>query len=169
MICGGNFPDHLELWWSKHLYTPFDKHLDQTYAEALILPEDEGKGKRRRGRSAKSSKPVVTGPPTYAFHKRYVEDVSSLIKGERDPKAQLEILKQRYTKERRKGDTKGLRLTRFPQFGVAYILPQAKGEGKRRPSFALRFARSLVLGNLDDFIVLQETENQKLRNGKDRW
>lgn len=143
------------------MYTPFDRNLDKTYEGALALEEEQGK---RSKRNSKQSEPKVTGPPTYAFHKRYVQDVSALIRGEKDGKAQLALVKQEFAKDKKNPGMKVLRFTRFPQYGVAYVIPQAKEEGRKALSLTLRFARSLVLSNLDNFIVLQETENEKLRN-----
>ena len=114
-LCGGSFPDHLELWWSTHLYSPFDQHLDKTYKDALNVVEDETKAvvnnnnnrnkdenRRRpsfvrrnqqngskRGRSSpsmsSSTATTMKGPPTFSFHKPYVTDVSDLVRGTNDP------------------------------------------------------------------------------------
>jgi hypothetical protein len=37
IICGGRFRDHLELWWSKHLYSPFDRMVDDAHQQGLVL------------------------------------------------------------------------------------------------------------------------------------
>ena len=112
-LCGGSFPDHLELWWSTHLYSPFDQHLDKTYKDALNVVEDEtkavvnsnkNKNKNTRrpsfvrrnqqsgskpGRSSpsmsSSTATTMKGPPSFSFHKRYVTDVSDLVRGADDP------------------------------------------------------------------------------------
>ena len=160
MVCGGSYQDHLELWGSKYLYTPFDRYLDKTYEAALILGEERGKS-----RASKSQKVAhqITGPPRYAFHKRYVQDVSDWVRGERDVDAQMKLIKKQFAREKKNSGIEGLRLTNFPQHGISYVIPQAKGEGQKRLSYTLRFVRSLVLSNLDNLIMLQETENKKLQ------
>jgi hypothetical protein len=163
MNCGGNYADHLELWWSNHLYSPFDRNLDKTYEGALALKEDPEQGKRGK-RNSKQSKPEVTGPPTFAFHKRYVQDVSDLIRGEKDVKVQLAMVKQEFAKDKKNPGVKVQRFTKFPQYGVAYVIPEAKEEGRKTLSLTLKFARLLVLSNLDSWISLQETENEKLKS-----
>jgi hypothetical protein len=144
------------------LYTPFDRHLDETYEAALTLPETQN-GKRHKSKKVEA---VVSGPPTYAFHKQYVKDVSELIRGEKSAKKQMELVQKEFGKEQKeKAALKGWRLTRFPQFKVAYVLPESKSEGQRRPSFTLHLLRAVALSNLDNLIVIQETENKKLKEG----
>jgi hypothetical protein len=116
-FCGGSFPDHLELWWSKkNLYTPFDRYLDQTYTDAMSLKDETGttttmKGKTKKtGISSATTSPfskkklhksaeIVKSPPTFAFHRKYVEDITSLFDGisEKDElrKAVIEWIGQR--------------------------------------------------------------------------
>jgi hypothetical protein len=146
------------------LYTPFDRHLDETYEAALTLPKTQN-GKRHK---SKKEEAVVTGPPTYAFHKQYVKDVSELIRGEKSARKQMELVQKEFGKEQKqkeKAALKGWRLTKFSQYKVAYVLPELKSEGQRRLSFALPFLRALALSNLDNLIVIQETENKKLKEG----
>lgn len=104
----------------------------------------------------------MTGPPTYAFHKRYVEDVSDIIQEDNGLKQQLEVVKQKLKKDK-KMNVDGWRLTRFSQFNIAYILPPLKEGRLKKPSLTLQFVRSLALSNLDNLILLQETENAKLK------
>ena len=107
MICGGSYPDHLELWWSKHRYSPYDRFLDETYNAALIIDdEDDGqprgrakrlynqeqrRNRRKNGSSLQQQSPrsfsssafpvqTLAKPPVFHFHKRYVTDVSSIVR-----------------------------------------------------------------------------------------
>jgi hypothetical protein len=132
--------------------------LDKTYEAALTIHNDDQQKRSNR----RSKQPEVTGPPTYAFHKRYVEDVSDIIKGDKGLKQQLEVVKQKLKKDK-KMNVDGWRLTRFSQFNIAYILPPLKEGRLKKPSLALQFVRSLALSNLDNLILLQETENAKLK------
>lgn len=158
LVCGGGFPDHLELWWSKHLYTPFDRHLDATYQAALALPEPEN-ASQRRGRNTKA--PIITGPPTFSFHKKYVEDVSDIIKEETDRKKQMQRVAKKYSRDQKK--LTGWTMQTFPSLNIGYILPPMDREGDKRPSLTLLLVRSTVLGSFNNFLYLQETENAKIK------
>lgn len=165
IVCGGSFPDHLELWWSKNLYTPFDMYMDKTYEDALQIDDGvEGTRNERKGASKKTT-PAIFGPPTYSFHRRYVQDVSDLIHGVDGFENQMRVLRQKLRKDSKRQSeiAHNLRLTRFPECGIAYVTPQAKSENGKRLSWALRIARSLCLNSLENFVRLQESENIRLR------
>ena len=236
LICGGSFPDHLELWWStKHLYSPYDQNLDKIYKQGVVLDETDHqentmqssnalpKRSRRRNRNVNlpqqpSTLPkIYKRPPKYAFHHAYVKDVSDWIQNEKSTKRQMEIIKAKLEEEeqlsnndKRKGkwrssfssrnrsaskspsssstssslstSTKGMRLTRFPRYGIAYILPPSSDDRqsfspsqneddpsrktKKKYGFISNLIRSICLTILDDFIMLQESENRKLEYGK---
>lgn len=128
-LCGGSFPDHLQLWWSKRhlLYSPFDQYLDKTYKDALTVVEEENqqedeRGNRRRSKHSKgrhhrdgkrkgfpaapaSQAVVAAGPPTFAFHKRYVQDVSHLVGDiQKDPQKVKELIRCAVLEQRKNTD-----------------------------------------------------------------
>jgi hypothetical protein len=93
LICGGNFRDHLTLWWSKNLYTPLDRILDDTYRTGVRIvdgksapasdaqPPRHQKGRRRQP-SRKARLDATWYMPRapsqsieYAYHWRYVVEV----------------------------------------------------------------------------------------------
>ena len=169
MVCGGSFSDHLQLWWSKNLYTPWDLYMDKTYKEGEVVDEDEST-KSRRGR--KQTRPAIVSAPRYAFHKQYVQDVSDVIKGVKSFQEQKKLLREKLESSNKRGSKKKpldqLRLTRFPEYGVAYLTPaepKADANGKR-PSFTLGFARALCLIRLENLVADQEYENERLQNKK---
>jgi hypothetical protein len=190
----------LELWWSKHLYTPFDQYLDRTYQDALTLTEENNynnnnnnKGNRHRhkgnynnnhqkrvssstkrdpqrndarNRGLPSGQPVVTGTPSFAFHKRYVQDVSDLVQDVDDPREQVKIIQKNALSLNSK---QFYRMARVPNTGVTYIAP-GTGAGRggtfsRKDAFA-DLLSLLVLGSLDDMIYVQGIENRKLKEPK---
>jgi len=116
----------------------------------MELPEQ--KMKSRRGR--KSKEPEITGPPTFAFHRQYVKDVSKFFPGEKIIQDEWKKLK----KSLQKSSMKSWRLTRFQSSKVAYVVPQVQGR--------MSFVRSLVLSRLDQLISLQEEENKKFRGNR---
>eukprot|EP00536_Pseudo-nitzschia_multiseries_P005968 jgi/Psemu1/286148/fgenesh1_pg.121_\ len=152
MVCGGSYPDHLELWWSKHLYSPFDQYLDKTYNDALIIREDKGKqqyshhrrsvdnvgsreyrSRENRNRnsslknsSASSSVQSLTDPPAFGFHKRYVEDVSDLIRQIKDmkEKEQVRMIKKKLSNLR---SNRNYEVSRVTGTGVTYVMPGIGG------------------------------------------
>lgn len=162
MVCGGGFSDHLELWWSKHLYTPWDLYMDRTYKEGEVLKEED---KSRRGR--KQTAPLVVSPPKYAFHRRYVDDISHLIAGCTNLQEQKEILKD-HLRRIKQAKREKQRLTRMPEYGVAYMTPydfKGKEKGNKRSSFVVELARILCLLRLESLVLDQEYENKRLQNG----
>ena len=147
LTCGGHFTDHLHLWWSKHLYTPFDRHIDNTYQDGLKLIDGGPERRGRRSSSSKESTPEVVGKPIFTFHRRYVQDVSDMIYK---------------TKENRKSKFPSMTLTQFPSIRLAYVTPTLPKDGKgKRSSFTLRLARKLCMDRLENLIELQEIENKR--------
>jgi hypothetical protein len=135
----------------------------------VLPPEEKSEGKfegrgRRVGKNSKQSKqePEVTGPPRFNFHKNYVQDVSDWVRGEKNTKRQMEIIKEKLGENKKSNNNQAtMRLTRFPRYDVAYIVQQpAKVDA--RTSFTSMFLRSVTLTILDDLIMLQESENKKL-------
>lgn len=102
------------------------------------------------------------GPPSYSFHKQYVDDVSDIIRKESDRKKQMELVLKKYFRDRK--SLSGWTMQTFPRFKVGYILPpdDSKIEGKR-PSITSSLARSIVMGTFNDFLYFQESENDKIR------
>lgn len=92
LICGGTFRDHLTLWWSKNLYTPLDRILDDTFRDGVRVVDHDDSGasvveprrkvRRRRQPSSKARRDAtrhMSRAPSqwieYAFHRRYVVEV----------------------------------------------------------------------------------------------
>jgi hypothetical protein len=165
MVCGGNFSDHLQLWWSKHLYTPWDLYMDKTYKEGGVILQEEAT-KSRKGR--KQTAPFIVSAPRYAFHKQYVQDVSDVIQGVTNLEEQRKLVKEKLGTSKKGGKNKPLdrRMVQFPKYGVAYLLPtMTKWKAKSKLSnFTLGFARGLCLFRILDFVEDQESENERLQN-----
>jgi hypothetical protein len=176
MVCGGDFNSHLELWWSKHLYSPFDQYLDRTYENALTISEgkhstnrnhnnykssNKTRGSGSRGSNNKqSSDPEVTGTPSFAFHKRYVQDVSDIVDNVQERKEQLRLMKTRLTASK---PDQAYQMVRVPATGVTYVAPGAvKGSSYNRKAALVDLLRTLILGSVDDMIYVQGIENKKL-------
>merc|ERR1711935_270863 len=93
--------------------------------------------KPRRGR--KQTAPLVVSPPKYAFHRRYVEDISDLIAGCTNLQEQKHILKD-YLKRIEKAKREKQRLTRIAKYGVVYLTPydfKGNENENKRSSFVL--------------------------------
>ena len=178
MICGGSYPDHLELWWSKHLYTPLDQSLDKTYKDAMVVPKLESttartaksQGSRttastrqqstNRGYTqSKAAQPV--GPPKFGFHKKYVQDVTEAVETAKDRQELYKMLTKMIGGKN--APKKTYRMTKMLNSGVAYLVPvQRKEENK---PFSVKqtlqkFMTYTVLRNLDDLIYIQGVENK---------
>jgi hypothetical protein len=105
---------------------------------------------------------MITGPPTFSFHKKYVEDVSDIIKEESDRKKQMQRIVKKFSGDRKK--LAGWTMQTFPSLNVGYILPPMDNEEEKPPSLTLRLVRSIVLGTFNNFLYLQETENAKIKD-----
>lgn len=150
------------------MYTPYDRHLDTTYNEALVLNDNSNRG----GNKLRSRKAQVetTIAPSYAFHRGYVLDVSRLLFGDeegqiddRQRNRRVQRVKQKVSKD--KTWSGGSRLRVLNQFSrVAYVVPDLPGEDGKRPSFLMRSVRAVVMHAIDSLLLLQEKENRKLRS-----
>jgi hypothetical protein len=185
MICGGSYPDHLELWWSKHLYSPYDQYLDNTYNDALVIGEeietrkrtnrgrlDRNRTSRNRNRNRRSSvktssTPLQTlsDPPTFNFHKRYVEDVSEIVRGIKDPREKMELVKNKLS-------AKKWNHMLIPCQHVTYVAPYIGGYNDTKPytkkDASIDFCTMLLHSCIDSTINLQlwEFTNKKLKNSR---
>ncbi len=143
VFCGGSFHDHLELWWSqKHLYKPFDLHLDMILKkgveEKVVLPS-----RRRKGKYNKGVAPAVTSTE-HVFHRRYVQD-------ETKDEIQLKLKQKRNNdipewEERKVGP-------------VQYTIPYP-----RQFSVSALVIREIVARGVDLLIALEQFDNAKERN-----
>jgi hypothetical protein len=142
------------------MYTPYDRHLDKTYNDALVVNEDKNKKKSKK---SQISAVEVTGPPIYAFHRRYVLDVSTWIRGIPEKEEKIKQIRQRLEEEKPWLGNSRLRFMKdYP--AVAYAIPDIVGDDEKQPSMTLRAVRAIVMSNLDGLLFLQEKENEKLRD-----
>ncbi len=157
MICGGSYEDHLELWWSKHLYSPFDQYLDRTYNEALAIRDEEtgtsnqrarrdnsnkqrnrtsqnNRNRRSQTKSSSSSSPVqiLSEPPYFSFHKRYVEDVTDVIRGIKDPRERTKLVRKRHPAKSNH--------IMISSNDVTYITPHVGGYGNKLDNYSKKDA-----------------------------
>ena len=189
MICGGSYEDHLELWWSKHLYSPFDLYLDQTYNDALTIKEEEARTKRQRSRrnhsgiqrnqtrrkssnrqsSVKKSSAaplqILSEPPKFCYHKRYVEDVSEIIRGIKDSKERRKRIKEKFP-----GKSNHLMVSADD---VTYIAPHVGGyankiENYTRKDAFIDICAIMLYGCVDATIKLQHWEFRRKKARKNR-
>ena len=155
--CGGNFHDHLTLWWSKNLYCPFDLWVDKVKEQGVRLEKNgAGKSKNDRKHSAKRH-----DKPDYIYHQRYVLDVGDLLGGVTNIRERRRLLKQAVAKyplitgnvEQRK-----VLVGRGEQ--VSYVVPSFQASG-RRPSASFRLVRELLLRAIDNLINVEESEKKQ--------
>ena len=91
-----------------------------------------------------------------------MEDVSDVVSKEPSRKKQVELVRKKLSRERK--DDTGWSMRSFPRFNVAYVVPPAVVGEEKKTSFLYRYTRSLVLGAFNNFVFLQETENEKLKD-----
>jgi hypothetical protein len=156
LICGGSYDDHLELWWSKHLYSPYDQYLDKTYNEALTIRDEQAASEQQRRRRRRSSSnnnnrqfadaagkqrnnsngnrrsssfvktssaaplQTLSDPPRFDFHKRYVKDVTDVLRGVRDTRERRELVRKHLPSHQRN-------FLLIPTTDVTYVAPSLGG------------------------------------------
>jgi hypothetical protein len=109
----------------------------------------------------------MVGPPTFSFHKEYVQDISDIIKEEKDQKKLMQKVMKKVAPRKHRKEPTGWSMRTLPRFQVGYILPPASQQGdKRPPSLGYRMVRSIVLGAFNDFLYLQEVENAKTKESR---
>ena len=147
VFCGGSFHDHLELWWSKkHLYKPFDLHLDTILKEGVVRTT-VAPPRRRKGKYNKGIVPAITSTE-YGFHRRYVQE-------ETEKETEEEIknkLKQKRSNEVPEWEERGIG-------PVQYTIPFP-----RQLSISALVIREIVARGVDFLIALEQYDNVKERN-----
>jgi hypothetical protein len=141
-LCGGTFHDHLTLWWSKHLYTPYDRYLDQVYHESLTKSTAIARNESVKRRNMKSDKSKSSadnrdnGAIELGYHRKYVLDITTLfdnIQKPRDKAKELHrTIQQRYHSQSTLSHT-GMNINTveqrtWPRFSseskIKYIIPR---------------------------------------------
>ena len=116
---------------------------------------------RKKGKT-KATYPTIVGPPSFAFHKEYVQDVSDIIRGEKDKDKLTQKVIKKYAPNNRGKELNGWAIRSFPRFGVGYLQPAAAQPGSESaPSLGFQIVRSIVLRTFNDFLYMQEVENAK--------
>lgn len=120
---------------------------------------------RKKGKT-KATYPTIVGPPSFAFHKEYVQDVSDIIRGEKDKDKLTQKVIKKYAPNNRGKELNGWAIRSFPRFGVAYLLPAVLQPGdKGAPLLGFQIVRSIVLRTFNEFVYMQEIENEKANEG----
>jgi hypothetical protein len=109
----------------------------------------------------------------FAFHRQYVLDVDTLAEGVTEPEERKKKLRKELTKVSNKAGTP-LEVRMLTDRNISYVVPAATfrknpdSDGKRVkvPSVTLKLTRAVVLNAVDNWIGLQETENERIRAKK---
>lgn len=172
MRCGGSFRDHLLLRWSPHLYTPFDRMVDQFYAESVEEPaSSSSKTKWAAGPNTKTNKPKMN------FHRRYVLDLTHLRHQSRkdSPRAKAISIKRSIAKRYTGIPPDHLEQRVFPRWRqdsttksqnpttptIAYVIPRATSfkdfivKSKPRTVFLWFFVREMCLLAVENLMELE--------------
>jgi len=155
IICGGTFADHLTLWWSKNLYTPFDRVLDKVSKEGTILPLSS---EEQLARAKKDRSYYPSSNPEYVFHKRYVLDVSSLLKGLSSKYQEKRVLQRAV--QQNPAITGPFEKKKVGELNVTFLVPATKP--KPRPSVTFELVRAMFLNAVEALMYLEASENETL-------
>jgi hypothetical protein len=158
ILCGGCYKDHLTLGWAKHRYKPFDRLMDNMHGDGLVAMKQKP--------TAKKAAEDRSNFLAYAFHRRYVLDVSQSLldkKGNRlSPKECARNVQSQFVEcygsiQRR---PRSVILTKG-----ALFIPDQSPEGKR-PSVLISVFRIMLLNSVKDLYRLQLHDNLMRRSGK---
>ena len=101
VLCGGTFRDHLTLWWSEHLYTPYDRYLDQVYHDSVTKTPTSDQRNDPNQRKNKMSDNVKSplgseydSTVDFGYHRQYVLDITSLFDKLQKPRDKAKVLHQ---------------------------------------------------------------------------
>lgn len=141
----------MTLWWSKHLYSPYDLYLDRTYAKGVLRKVDS---------SARAATRDDEPSMRYAFHTRYVHDLGLLFQGITRPRDKIRKLKQMMSDDPYLSDLADMKKRR----DTVYVIPSVEPKRMRNIGFPLlRFARQRVIEAVDALISIEEEDNEFLR------
>jgi len=181
LVCGGKFQDHLKLWWSRHLYTPFDLYVDQVYKDGVVRSiSDSGK----TGRKSKVSSSAVdeSSRPAFCFHRRYVLDLTHLLKGVEDPTQKKKMVQRsvgelfprvqqnRFSIEIRNAlpysSSRNNKVA--DEEGLSYAVPAVDLRRIRTAGRAITFVtiRELCLSAVESIIDLERLDDDRARNSR---
>jgi hypothetical protein len=125
LLCGGKFRDHLTLRWSKHFYTPFDRHLDRVHHDGVVnaVVNDDNHVKTKHNRASTSPPPTQSTSADFCYHFRYVLDITHLLQGIQNRRDRSRIL-QRAISQRYQQATDIFDLTSMEQRRVQSTSPK---------------------------------------------
>ena len=178
VLCGGTFRDHLTLWWSKNLYTPFDRYLDQIYRDSVTKPVIESvhiNGKRNY--LIKSESPAFDHDQKteeLGYHRQYVLDITTLFDNIQKPREKANQLLRTIRQHYRSYSTvpqmsiNTMEQRRWPPYSkqskIRYIVPRdsvmvdsiSSLVIRSNKSLFLSLARDVCLDAIDQLIDLQQ-------------
>jgi hypothetical protein len=174
IFCGGSFPDHLTLWWSKNMYTPFDLLLDKVYKQGVVVvqnqEDNDDHGQTRRGKIAGSagSQPEEGQKTDYLYHRRYVTEADELVDFHKKIKREKKWATKKYAAQ---AANHPLLLTDSPlekkyvQLGgnhkLQYVIPSPKFQGDNKVlGDGMNLVRDIVLNAVDTLIRLENYEKR---------
>ena len=166
MRCGGSFRDHLRLWWSKtHLYSPFDRYLDQTYEKGMAphVAKHQRRPRKQRETTTTATKNHPTGkaPTKYSFHRAYVLDIQDVWGDTERPRDRRRALKQAVSENPSLSFPMEIRTLK--REAVVDAVPARKEREKEPKTFRevlLKLARLRILEELDGLIFSERLEEQ---------
>lgn len=147
----------MALWWSKHIYSPYDLYMDRTYAQGVLQKVVNSDSQTTSRRVA--ARAVDESTMRYAFHTRYVRDLGLLFQGITRPRNKIRKLKQKMSDDPFLSDPADMK----KRHDTVYIVPSIGPNQKSIGFPLLKLARQRVLEAVDALINIEETDNELLR------
>jgi hypothetical protein len=151
ICCGGSFPDHLTLWWSKNMYTPFDLLLDKVYKQSVVVQNQEDNDDQRRGKVG-INQPEEGTKPDYLYHRRYVTEADELVDVDKQIKGEKKPLPKT-------SETNNVQLGGNQKMQYVIPSPQFRGDQKVLGD-GMNLVRDIVLNAVDTLIRLEHYEKR---------
>ena len=187
LICGLSFRDHLQCWWYPHLYSSYDRHLDEIRRNGIVYDNNNQEGDVLRSKEKSSGQNLSyssirrnvyeTGlSPIFSqsnnkgndnksgrlsYHSRYVREVNNSDQNNKKPQSQNRITRKSFRAKKRKSFDKDGYET-LTVAGLKYSVPMVQFDKNNNVGdFLLVTARVFTLTKLDQLLWIQRFENRR--------
>lgn len=144
----------MTLWWSKHIYSPYDLYLDRTYAHGVLQKVESDSRKRQVASHADHAAPLRC-----AFHTHYVLDIGLLLDCIARKSDRVRKLKQAIHEHPYLSDTADMKKC----LGTVYVIPKIEPTRHTIGNSILALVRNRVIEAVDYLIHIQEEDNRLLQ------
>lgn len=144
----------MTLWWSKHIYSPYDLYMDRTYDQGVLQKIESDSRNRQVASRADDGAPL-----RFAFHTHYVLDIGLFLEGTAKRSEKLRKLRQAIHEHPYVSVPADMKKCLDTVYAIPTIEPTRRTIGNSM----LALVRNRVIEALDSLICIQEKENRLLQ------